>query len=111
MVNTAARPAVQRVAIGVHSAYVISACGHGNLGLADRTDQRVINVNVDYEFAIQQAPQSYKDICATCRRTIRKLHHFSVIAAGDKCCRICLSGITSRITGCEIDAKNQDPSD
>ena len=59
MVKSATRPAVQRVTCCVHSAHVISAGGHGNLGFANRADQRVIDVDVDNELTIQQAPRSH----------------------------------------------------
>ena len=59
MVKSTARPAVKRVASRMHSAHVVSTGGHGNLGFANRADQRVIDVNVDNELAIQRAPRSH----------------------------------------------------
>ena len=59
MVKSTARPAVKRVASRMHSAHVVSTGGHGNLGFANRADQRVIDVNVDNELAIQRSPRSH----------------------------------------------------
>ena len=59
MVKSAARPAVKRMASRMHSAHAVSTGGHGNLGFANRADQRVIDVNVDNELAIRRAPRSH----------------------------------------------------